>query len=105
MSGKHASFLDRLVESRRYEAKKLDAASRRYLGVNGWMFRVFKFIFYIVTLVFTTYLIQFANVEPTLAMTFAALLITGPEGVEVLLARQGVIDDVSESVDSDSDTQ
>jgi len=57
------------------------------------MFRTAKFLFYIATLAFTAYLIELAGVEPILAMSFAALLITGPEGVEALLVRNGVIDE------------
>jgi hypothetical protein len=37
-------------------------------------------------------LIEVAGVQPFTAMLFAAVLITGPEGVEAYLIRQGVID-------------
>jgi len=87
MSGRNKSFFGRLSDEHRREAKQLDAACKRHWGVSAWMFRVFKFLFYILTLVFTGYLIQIAEVEPTLAMAFAALLITGPEGVEALTRR------------------
>jgi len=56
------------------------------------MFRSIKFVFYITTLAFTTYLIEIAGVTPILAMGFAALLISGPEGIEALLVRSDVVD-------------
>jgi len=56
------------------------------------MFRTAKYIFYMAVLVFTGYLIEFAGVEPFLAMLFAALLISGPEGVEAFLVKTGQID-------------
>lgn len=77
----------------RRESKQLDQSCRRYFGVTASMFRTLKFLFYILTLAFTGYLIEVAGVEPIVAMTFAALLITGPEGVEALLVHNGVISD------------
>jgi len=81
-----------LRDELREERKQLDNATRQYFGVSATVFRTAKFLFYIATLAFTGYLIEVASVEPILAMTFAALLITGPEGVEALLVRNGVID-------------
>lgn len=81
------------------EAKQLDDACRRYLGVSGAMFRTAKFVFYIATLVFSGYLIELAGVDPFLAMLFAALLIAGPEGVETMLIKQGVIDGADDNQD------
>jgi hypothetical protein len=60
------------------------------------MFRTAKFVFYMVTLVFTGYLIQYAAVDPFVAMVFAALLITGPEGAEAFLVRAGKLEEGSE---------
>lgn len=57
------------------------------------MFRTVKFLFYITTLIFTGWLVELQNVTPFLAMVFAALLITGPEGLEAYLIRQGVIEE------------
>lgn len=57
------------------------------------MFRTAKHLFHLATLVFAGYLIQVAGVDPFLAMTFAALLITGPEGVEYFLIQAGQLDD------------
>jgi len=55
------------------------------------MFRSFKYLYYIATLLVSTYLIQYASVEPTLAMGFAILLISGPEALETWLIRTGQI--------------
>jgi hypothetical protein len=82
-----------LTDELRPEAKQLDDACRRYLGVSGAMFRTVKFVFYIATLVFSGYLIELAGVEPFLAMLFAALLIAGPEAAETMLIERGVIDE------------
>ena len=87
MSGTTNPLRDEL----RTEREQLDNACRHHLGVSAAVFRTAKFVFYIVTLAFTGYLIEVASVEPVLAMSFAALLITGPEGVEALLVRNGVI--------------
>ena len=82
----------RLTTDLRTDAAQLDNACRSYLGISGTMFRTAKFVFYIVTLLFSGYLIEVASVQPFTAMLFAAVLITGPEGVEAYLIRQGVID-------------
>ena len=90
MSGSHKrSFADEL----RRDAVSLDRATHRYFGVSALMFRTVKFLFYIATLAFSGYLIELAGIEPLLAMSFAALLITGPEGLEAYLVRQGVLED------------
>jgi hypothetical protein len=73
------------------EAQCLNNATKHYFGVTASMFRTVKFLFYILTLLFSGYLIEMASVDPFVAMTFAALLITGPEGLEAYLVRQGVI--------------
>jgi len=56
------------------------------------MFRTAKYVFYMIVLAFAAYLIQYAMVEPFLAMAFAALLITGPEGLEQWLIKSGQIE-------------
>lgn len=53
------------------------------------MFRTAKALLHIAVLGFSTYLIEATSVSPTFVMLFAALLITGPEGLEALLARDG----------------
>jgi hypothetical protein len=53
------------------------------------MFRTAKALLHIAVLGFSTYLIEATSVSPTFVMLFAALLITGPEGVEALLVRDG----------------
>ena len=55
------------------------------------MFRTAKFAFYIVALAFSGYLIEFAGVDPFWSMAFAALLITGPEGLETWLLNRGAV--------------
>jgi len=71
------------------DARALDVGCQTTIGVTGTMYRTAKYLFYIATLAMTTYLIQYAGVEPTLAMAFAALLITGPEGLEAWLIKIG----------------
>lgn len=73
-------------------ALALDIGCRQALGVTIGMFRTAKFAFYIATLATTVYLIEFAAVEPMIAIAFAVLLISGPEGLEAWLARQGALE-------------
>jgi len=73
------------------EYRQLDAGCRRY-GVTAHMFRTVKYLFYMVVLAFSAYLIQYAAVEPFIAMAFAALLITGPEGLEQWLIKTGQLE-------------
>lgn len=89
-----------LADDLRTDFKHLDTGCHRALGVSGVVFRTAKFLFYISTLVFTGYLIEIADVEPFLAMLFAAALITGPEGLEAWLVRQGVLADTSDGEDN-----
>ena len=93
MSVPHAPSqrLDRLTKELEADHKALDASCRRHFGVSAFMFRSFKYLFYIAVLVMSTYLIQYASVEPTLAMGFAILLISGPEALETWLIRTGQI--------------
>jgi len=81
----------------RHDARALDNSCRRHWGISAIMFKTVKFIFYIAVLVFSGFLIETTTVSATLVLLFTALLISGPEGVEMLLIRQGVVDD------SDSD--
>lgn len=60
------------------------------------MFRTAKFVYYIVTLSVTVYLIQYAAVDPMIAMAFAVFLISGPEGLETWLIYQGRIEDIAD---------
>lgn len=73
------------------EHAALDRACRSVLNSSADMFRTAKYAFFTATLAFTTYLIEVANVEPLVAMTFAALLIAGPEAVESWLINVGEI--------------
>lgn len=75
------------------DVEALERSTQRYFGVSAIMFRSIKFVFYITTLLFSGYLIEVAGVEPFLSMLFAALVITGPEGLEVWLVQRGVIED------------
>lgn len=91
MSGQNSGPLDRFEGNLKREYHLLDVGCRKY-GVNALMFRTAKFLFYIATLVFTVYLIEFNGVDPLVATATAILLITGPEGLETWLVHQGVID-------------
>ena len=89
MSGRHPRrhVRDELLS----EYHSLEAGCQRF-GVTATMFRTAKYVFYMIVLAFAAYLIQYAGVEPFLAMAFAALLITGPEGLEQWLIKTGQID-------------
>jgi hypothetical protein len=73
------------------DAASLDTACRNRWGVTATMFRTAKFVFYIATLVSMAFLVE-SGVDPFLAMSFAALLISGPEGLEMWLVNQGAIE-------------
>lgn len=79
----------------------LDIGARGRLGVSGFMFRTVKWLFYICVIVSMGYLIEFAGVEPLIAMAFAILLISGPEALEEWLMHIGRI----RSEDTEDDTQ
>lgn len=85
------SGLQRLSDDARTDFENLKTGCRR-LGVSATMFRTAKFLFYIATLAFSFYLIQYAAVDPFVALTFAILLISGPEGLETWLIHRGAID-------------
>jgi len=95
------SYRKELSDELTRDAQCLNNATQRYFGVTASMFRTVKFLFYILTLLFSGYLIEMASVDPFVAMTFAALLITGPEGLEAYLVRQGVIAAPGENESSD----
>lgn len=82
------SALDTEISRLRRDVSQLDRACRDRYGVSALMFRTAKFVFYISVLVSMAYLVE-SGVDPFLAMTFAALLITGPEGLEMWLVNQG----------------
>ena len=87
------TILPHISRELQHDATKLNAACQSRWGISATMFRTVKFLFYIVTLAFSAYLIQFVGVNALLVMGFAAMLITGPEGVEALLIRQDVLAD------------
>lgn len=102
MPGSHTHpHYQRLKDELRADYHNLDAGCRRF-GVTATMFRTAKFVFYISTLLFAVYLIQIAGVDPVIAMAFAALLVSGPEGLETWLMKQGEIE--RNGSDDDSDT-
>jgi len=72
----------------RSDAKHLDNACQAHFGVTGTVFRAVKFLFYIATIVFTVYLIEFTPASWTVAVAVAVLFISGPEGLETYLMRQ-----------------
>lgn len=98
MSGRTSRPFDRFEGHLTREYQLLDAGCRRH-GVTALMFRTAKFLFYIATLVFTVYLIEFNGVDPLVATATAIMLITGPEGLETWLVHQGHIDDPDDGGD------
>jgi len=91
---------DQIICELETDAKHLDRGCRHvYRGLTGTMFRTAKYLFYISTLAMSTYLVEYAGVEPALVMAFAALLITGPEGLEAWLIRVGKMDSRDSSDD------
>jgi len=82
---------DSLTDELREENRRLKRGCQS-VGLSAIMFRTVKFLFYIVTLGTTVYLIQYAGVAPTLAMGFAILLISGPEALETWLIHRGAIE-------------
>lgn len=70
----------------------LERGCRAQWGVSAVSFRTAKYLFYTATLVLTLYLIDTAEVEPMIAMAFAALLISGPEAIEAWLIKAGELD-------------
>lgn len=62
------------------------------------MFRTAKFLFYICTLASMAFLVE-SGVDPFNAMLFAVVLISGPEGVEAFLVRQGAVESTSNESD------
>lgn len=87
------SGLNHPARELRHDVRALDNSCRQRWGVNALMFKTVKFIFYIAVLAFSTFLIETTAVSATLVLLFTALLISGPEGVEMLLIRQETIDD------------
>ena len=97
MSGRQDPIVDRPAELYREltrEKHALDRGCKQVLNASADMFRTAKYVFYVTTLGFTTYLIEAAAVDPLVAMTFAALLISGPEAVEAWLIRIGELKNV-----------
>lgn len=80
-----------LADDLRRTNSQLQRGCEHY-GVTAVAFRTAKFIFYIATLATTVWLIQHGDVQPTLAMGFAVLLISGPEALETFLIHQGKLD-------------
>lgn len=75
----------------RNDAVYLDVACRRRWGVGVTMFRALKYAFYIAVLVFTVYLIEATPVSALVATAVGVLLISGPEGLELYLVREGYL--------------
>ena len=79
------SVTDRiLTDVQRYNAK-LESGSREILGVGANVYRALDSIYKIATLATMVYLIEYTAVGSFTALAFAALLITGAEGLERLL--------------------
>lgn len=77
----------------RRDARSLDNSTRRRLGVSAIVFKTVKFVFYIAVLMFSAFIIESTPVNATFVLLFTALLISGPEGVEMLLIHQGTVND------------
>jgi len=77
----------------RRDAQSLDNSCRRRWGVSAIVFKTVKFVFYIAVLAFSAFVIESTTVDAMFVLLFTALLISGPEGVEMLLIRQGAVDD------------
>ena len=90
MSGRTSGPFDRFEGNLKREYQLLDAGCQRY-GISAIMFRTAKFVFFIVALLFSAYLID-QGADPYLAAVTAILLISGPEGLETWLVHRGVID-------------
>lgn len=80
-----------LTDELRRENRQLKRGCQS-VGLSAIMFRTVKFVFYIAVLGVTVYLIQYAGVAPVIAMAFAILLISGPEGLETWLIHRGAIE-------------
>lgn len=89
MSADTHRFRSRLSSEVCHDLKALDVGCRSRWGITALMFRTAKYLFYVATLAMTAYLVEYAQVEPLLAMAFAILLISGPEGLEAWLIRTG----------------
>jgi len=101
MSVQPASKLQTAQAELADQKQRLDRACRTHWGISAAMFRTAKFIFYIAALAFSGYLIEFAGVDPFWGMAFAALLITGPEGLETWLLNRGAIPEQHERPTTD----
>lgn len=69
--------------------QRLDVGTRSIWGIDGSMYRALDRVFNILTLGFTIYLIEYAEVEPILGMAFALLMVGGAEAVERFLVIAG----------------
>ena len=72
------------LDVQRHEAC-LDYGARQLLGIGGNMYRALDSIYKIATLAVMVYLIEYTAIGSVTAVAFAALLITGAEGLERLL--------------------
>lgn len=77
-----------LTELTRYHAE-LDVGTRKCLGLSGVVYRALDRLFNILVLMVTVYLVQYAKVEPMIAMFFAVLLIGGAEYLQTFMIASG----------------
>ncbi|PCR89304.1 hypothetical protein [Natrinema ejinorense] len=56
------------------------------------MWRSIRYVFYIVVLGVVLYLIEYASVEPIVAMVFGTVLISGPDILEWWLVREDYVE-------------
>jgi len=87
----------------RRDAVYLDVACRTRWGVGVTMFRTAKYLFYVAVLLFTTYLIEATPMTTFVAVAVGVTLISGPEGLELYLVRQGYIEADQQTRDRERD--
>jgi hypothetical protein len=87
----------------RKDALYLDIACRSRWNVGVTMFRTAKYLFYVAVLLFTTYLIEATPMTTFVAVAVGVLLISGPEGLELYLVRQGYIEADEQTRDRERD--
>jgi len=103
MSGRKGTLFDRFRTDLTTHNRNLDVGCRKHTvrghPLTAVMFRAAKFLFQIAVLAFTVWLVEFVGVGWEVAVSLAVLFISGPEGLEAWLVRQGVLDGHSTNSD------
>ena len=82
----------RFKDELRAHNRRLNHACRAKLGIGIVTWRSIKYVFQIAVLGLTLYLLEYQAVRPIFAMTFAALLISGPDILEYILVREDYVE-------------